>query len=367
MAETSPWVNEQLTDQLVMGLLILDETLAVRYANAAAEAIFSGSSRRLIGAPLDSLLRYSSFDLLLLRNVLSSQQTISDSDVSWVLHDGKAITVELTASVASFPRSQPEYNDVVLLELRQVDLIRRINQEQVQQHQLEAAQQLVRGLAHEIKNPLGGIRGAAQLLQSQLTDAQREYTQMIMDQSDRLRTLVDRLLGPNRPSPRAPENIHAILQRVLDVLSLEHSANTGIRKDYDPSLPDIQVSADQIEQVLLNIIKNAFEVVEGQEHGEVVVKTRVSHQETIYGKRYRQCALITIQDNGPGVPAELKDTLFYPLVSGRENGTGLGLSIAQSLVHQHAGKIELSSRPGCTEFTVFLPYAESDENTQEVA
>lgn len=344
--------DDALADQLVTGIVILDAHLAVCYANAAAEAVFAGSSRRLLGAPIDSLFRYSSFDLQLLRQVPATQQTISDSDVSWVFHDGKAMTVELTASAASLP-GLPE---AIILELRQVDLIRRLNQEQVQQHQLEAAQQLVRGLAHEIKNPLGGIRGAAQLLHSQLGDAQREYTQMIMGQSDRLRALVDRLLGPNRPSARAPENIHAVLQRVLDVLSLEQPPGVHLVKDYDPSLPDLTMSADQIEQVLLNLVKNAFDVM--PEKGTVTLKTRVLHQETIYGKRYRQCAQISVLDDGPGILPELKDTLFYPLVSGRENGTGLGLSIAQSLVHQHAGKIEVTSRPGATEFTVLLPYLE---------
>lgn len=342
--------DDALADQLVTGIVILDAHLAVRYVNAAAEAIFAGSSRRLLGAPLDSLFRYSSFDIQLLRQLPLTQQTISDSDVSWVLHDGKTTTIELTASAAHLP----ELADAILIELRQVDLIRRLNQEQVQQHQLEAAQQLVRGLAHEIKNPLGGIRGAAQLLHSQLGEAQREYTQMIMGQSDRLRALVDRLLGPNRPSARSPANIHAVLQRVLDVLVLDKPHGVTVIQDYDPSLPDLSMSADQIEQVLLNLVKNAFDVI--PETGTVVIKTRVLHQEIIYGKRYRQCAQISVLDNGPGIPPELKDTLFYPLVSGRENGTGLGLSIAQSLVHQHAGKIEVVSRPGATEFIVLLPY-----------
>ena len=351
-----------LADQLTSAVLVLDAQLTVRYANAAADAVFSGSSRRLIGAPLDSQLRYSSFDLQLLRQVASKQQSLADSDVSWVFHDGKATTVELNASIAHFPG----YENSILLELRQVDLIRRLNQEQALQQQREAAQQLVRGLAHEIKNPLGGIRGAAQLLHSELASAElQEYTQLIMAQSDRLRILVDRLLGPNRPSGREWHNIHAILQQVLDVAQAELAhirpqPTLRISKDYDPSLPDIYVSADQIEQVLLNLLQNAIDALLGAntEAPEIVVRTRVSHQETIYGKRYRQCALISIIDNGPGIAAELKDTLFYPLVTGREGGTGLGLSIAQSLVHQHAGKIEVSSRPERTEFLVVLPYPE---------
>lgn len=382
-----------LANQLTSAVLVLDANLNVCYANAAADAVFSGSSRRLIGAPIDSHLRYSSFDMNLLRSVANHHQSLADSDVSWVFHDGKAITVELNASVAHFP----DLRNSVLLEVRQVDLIRRINQEQAQQHQREAAQQLVRGLAHEIKNPLGGIRGAAQLLHSELaSEEQREFTQLIMAQSDRLRNLVDRLLGPNRPSARSPQNIHAILQRVLDVVQLElrrsePACNVVISKDYDPSLPDLYISGDQIEQVLLNLVQNAIDALRtdalrtdalqtdsnrseatednsaetAKAEKQLVIRTRVSHQETIYGKRYRQCALISVQDNGPGVAADLKDTLFYPLVTGREGGTGLGLSIAQSLVHQHAGKIEVSSRPGHTEFTVVLPYVDETQENRE--
>ncbi|RUO20945.1 nitrogen regulation protein NR(II) [Aliidiomarina iranensis] len=350
-------INQTLVDQLTSAVLVLDKNLHVCFANAAADAIFSGSSRRLLGAPLDSHLRYSSFDLTLLRNIALNQQSISDSDVSWVFHDGKSIAIELNASIAAFKG----LDSAILVELRQVDLIRRLNQEQAQQHQREAAQQLVRGLAHEIKNPLGGIRGAAQLLNAELqAPEQREFTQLIMAQSDRLRNLVDRLLGPNRPSARSYQNIHAVLQQVLDVIGVNKPANLTISKDYDPSLPDLYISADQIEQVFLNLISNAMDALD-QQLGErqIVVRTRVSHQETIYGKRYRQCALICVQDNGPGIPSELKDTLFYPLVTGREGGTGLGLSIAQSLIHQHAGKIEVSSRPGHTEFTAVLPYLDN--------
>lgn len=349
-----------LMQQLTTAVLVLDTGLTVRYANAAAETLFSGSSRRLHAAPLESLLRYCSFDLELLRQLAVNQQTLTDSDVTLVFHDGKSATVELTAS----PAALDDTPEAVLLEMQRVDMIRRINQEQVQQHQLEAAQKLVRGLAHEIKNPLGGIRGAAQLLSHELEkDDHKEYTQLIMDQSDRLRNLVDRLLGPNKFSQRDWHNVHEVLERAIDVIELDKPDQVQIGKDYDPSLPDIHVSSEQIEQVMLNLLSNAVrsaaEPLDArQDTAKVMVRTRVSHQEVIYGKRYKQCAIITVQDNGPGVPADLKDTLFYPLVTGHEGGSGLGLSIAQSLVHQHAGKIELNSRPGNTEFSVYLPYGD---------
>jgi two-component system nitrogen regulation sensor histidine kinase GlnL len=347
---------QPIIQQLVTAVLMLDSRGCVCFANGAAESLLAGSSRRLKDAPLESLFRYSSFDFHLLHDALANQHSLSDSDVVLVLHDGKQVTVEMVVSPCQTERGEAGQ----LVELRQVDLIRRINQEQVQQHQAAAAQQLVRGLAHEIKNPLGGIRGAAQLLSGKLQDpALKEYTQLVITQSDRLRELVDRLLGPNQPGTRAATNVHQLIENTLQIVELEKPAGVSLHKDYDPSLPPLTIAAHQIEQVLLNIIKNAVSAV--GESGEVTVRTRVVHQETIYGKRYRQCALITIIDTGPGVDPGLKDTLFYPLVSGHEGGTGLGLSIAQSLVHQHAGKIEVSSRPGHTEFVVYLPYTNPTE------
>ncbi|RUO29429.1 nitrogen regulation protein NR(II) [Aliidiomarina sedimenti] len=342
---------QPILEQLVTAVVILDRRGHIQFANAAAESLLAGSSRRLQGAPLESLLRYSSLEFQLLHDAMANQQSLSDSDVVWVLHDGKQMTVELVVSPCTLDNGAGGQ----LLELRQVDLIRRLNQEQVQQHQLAAAQQLIRGLAHEIKNPLGGIRGAAQLLSLKLREPGLEdYTSLIIKQSDRLRELVDRLLGPNQPGQREETNVHQLIEQVIQVVELDKPEAVMLTKDYDPSLPPIAVVEHQIEQVLLNIVKNAVYAVGSQ--GEVSVRTRIAHQETIYGKRYRQCLLLAVTDTGPGVPAELKDTLFYPLVSGREGGSGLGLSIAQSLVHQHAGKIEVSSRPGHTEFLIYLPY-----------
>lgn len=348
--------SASLLQQMTTALLITDSRGHIRYANAASESLLAGSSRRLRGAPIESLFRYSSLDLSVLLSACEQQQSLSDSDVIWVLHDGKQMTVELMVS----PYTVVDGEQLQLLELRQVDMIRRISQEQVQQHQLAAAQQLIRGLAHEIKNPLGGIRGAAQLLELKFEDdATREYTSLIIRQTDRLRELVDRLLGPNQPGQRRAVNVHQLIERCMKVVELDKPEQVVLSKDYDPSLPPLVMVEYQIEQVLLNIIQNAVFAVGGQ--GSIRVRTRILHQETIYGKRHRRCLRLSVIDNGAGVPADIKDTLFYPLVSGREGGTGLGLSIAQSLIHQHAGKIEVNSRPGHTEFTLYLPYQEDAE------
>jgi len=236
-----------------------------------------------------------------------------------------------------------------------MDNQRRLSQEQLQHAQQVAARDLIRGLAHEIKNPLGGLRGAAQLLSRALPDpALLEYTKVIIEQADRLRNLVDRLLGPQRPSQHITQSIHQVAERVCQLVSMEKPDNVQLIRDYDPSLPELAHDPDQIEQILLNITRNALQAL-GEEGGSITLRTRTAFQITLHGVRYRLAARIDIEDNGPGVPAHLQDTLFYPMVSGREGGTGLGLSIARSLIDQHSGKVEFNSWPGHTEFSVYLP------------
>ncbi|RUO63792.1 nitrogen regulation protein NR(II) [Pseudidiomarina insulisalsae] len=353
-------------DQLLTAIVQLDARLHIRYMNAAAEALLDGSRKRLLNAPLFSLFSFSSLEPEVLRHAMRDQQSVSDSDVTWVFHDGQRITIEFIA--------QPLRNDdgeaQVLLEFRQVDQIRRINQETSQQQQLQAAHSIVRGLAHEIKNPLGGLRGAAQLLASELADkALHEYTDLIISQADRLRNLVDRMLGSHELPKRMTTNVHEVIERVIAVAELSAPKRIRFVRDYDPSLPELTMAADAIEQAILNVVMNACEALaEREQQGQISLRTRVLHQQTLYGQRYRQCAVIEVQDNGPGVPEQLKETLFYPMVSGRAGGTGLGLAITQNAVHQHAGKVEVLSEPGDTRFLLYLPYVEtrqSHSNGQE--
>jgi len=342
-----------LCDHLLTAIVVLDEKMVIQYMNAAAETLLDGSTRRLVGTPFYSHFRYLSIDQDVLASALTHQQSVSDSEVEMVFHDQQRILVELAT------QSLPDAAGL-LLELRRVDQLRKINQENSQHQQLLAVQSLVRGLAHEIKNPLGGLRGAAQLLAAELPKAGlelTEYTDLIISQADRLRGLVDRLLGPHRFPERKACNVHQLLEQVIKVVQLDAQGQLQVQRDYDPSLPEMHIAGDAIEQALLNIVANASEVLGGK--GAIIVRTRVVHQQTIYGKRYRQCAVVSVIDHGPGIPIELADTLFYPMVSGRAGGTGLGLSIAQTAVHQHAGKIEVESRPGYTEFKIFLPYENS--------
>jgi two-component system nitrogen regulation sensor histidine kinase GlnL len=346
----SKTLAETVLDHLVTATLLLDELLNIYYVNPAAEQMLGQSKTRCADRPLPELVEHSSIDFTVLQQPLISGLSITDSDVTFVI-DGRPILLELTISPISW-----EKQVMLLVELKQVDQQRRLNQELHQHAQQQAAKLLVRSLAHEIKNPLGGLRGAAQLLEKMLpTESLREYTQIIIEQADRLRNLVDRLLGPQRPGKKEPENVHLILEKVRQLVELESGGNLTIVRDYDPSLPDIEMDSEQIEQSLLNIVSNAALILQGQPDAQITLTTRTEHQVNIHGKQTKLAAKIEVTDNGPGIAPELLDTLFYPMVSGREGGTGLGLSISQNLIDQHHGKIEVDSWPGSTTFTVYLP------------
>lgn len=339
-----------ILDNLVTAVILLDEQLTMRYVNPAAEQLLSYSKRRLLGVSLPDLLQHSSLDIGLIQATLQSGQGLADSDVTFVI-DGKRHAVELNASPISWQKEL-----LILLELKPIDQQRRISQELSQHAQQQAAKELVRGLAHEIKNPLGGLRGAAQLLEKTLPDpSYTEYTQMIIEQADRLRNLVDRLLGPQRPGLQKVDNIHIILEKVRQLISIDCGEYIKLHRDYDPSLPDFTMDSEQLEQAILNIVSNAALELQQMSGGNITFKTRTAHQALIQGKRYRLAAKIDIIDDGPGIPNEIQDTLFYPMVTAREGGTGLGLSIARNLVDQHHGKIEVVSWPGHTKFTIYLP------------
>jgi len=213
----------------------------------------------------------------------------------------------------------------------------------------------VRNLAHEIKNPLGGLRGAAQLLSRELDDpAQKEFTNLIIEQADRLRSLVDRLLGPQRPTQHSLHNIHQVVQKVYKLVEIALPANIQLKRDYDPSIPDIETDPDQMQQAVLNILQNAVQALE-HTGGEILIRTRTQHQVTIGSQRHKLVLTLSIIDNGPGIPPELMDTLFYPMVTSREQGSGLGLSIAHNIARLHSGRIDCVSSPGHTEFIISLP------------
>ncbi|WP_440874785.1 nitrogen regulation protein NR(II) [Thalassotalea sp. PLHSN55] len=345
--------QQQLPHQMTTAVIALDENLIVQYINPAAEALLVKSLHNLHGLLIDDVLLNCSITGQRFRQLLATGQEFSDSDVSFMLLDGSSISVEVNVSAA-------EFNGVahILIELRQIDHQKQISQEANQQQQWEAARDLIRGLAHEIKNPLGGLRGAAQLLNKELSQEQQEYTKMIIEQSDRLTNLVDKLLGPNQLPNMINQNIHLVLEKVHKLTSFNNPKQITIRRDYDPSIPEICFDEDKLQQAVLNIVNNAVLVLPDNGEGSITLKTRIASNKTINGKRVRLCIEISILDNGPGIPVNIQDTLFYPMISGRNNGTGLGLSISQTLIHQHQGKLSCKSRPGRTEFTILLPLPE---------
>jgi two-component system nitrogen regulation sensor histidine kinase GlnL len=249
---------------------------------------------------------------------------------------------------------QPEAGRILVVEMSDVTRRARINRENALLVQHGAGRQMIRQLAHEIKNPLGGLRGAAQLLERQLdSDDLRQYTNVIISEADRLAGLVDTLLGPGGPPSKRLVNVHELIEYVLRLVEPEAGPGIRVRRDYDTGLPDIELDRDQMVQALLNLVQNALSALAGQ--GRISIRTRAILNFTIGDVRYPVVAAIEIEDDGPGIPAELQDSVFYPLVTGKPDGTGLGLPVAQDLLSRHGGLIEFESRPGRTVFQVLVP------------
>jgi two-component system nitrogen regulation sensor histidine kinase GlnL len=340
--------QHQLPSHIVTAVVILDKQLTIQYATPSAEILLVQSQKKLLGTHFCSTFKCSALSESLMKQLLGTGQVLSNSDVLLDLIDGEQITIEITASSVDFDQ-RPH----VILEFKQIDHQKQITQEISQQQQWESARDLIKGLAHEVKNPLGGLRGAAQLLSKELSTSQQEYTSMIIEQADRLTNLVDGLLGPNQLPNFCSQNIHLVLEKVRQLVSFTNKKSITIKRDYDPSIPDIYFDEDKIQQALLNIVNNAYQAID--RGNTITIKTRIANNCTISGKQVKLSAHISISDDGPGIPEDIQDTLFYPMVSGRKNGTGLGLSISQTLIHQHHGKLSCISKPGHTEFNILLP------------
>ncbi|MEO3864145.1 nitrogen regulation protein NR(II) [Rheinheimera fenheensis] len=353
--DTTAQLHTQITEQLTTAVMLLDAGLQIRYFNTACCAVLGLGEKRLSEQYFPALFQHIDISPAHFYAAFSSRQGFSVSDVQAVLADGRHLLLDIAATLSEQPA------DHLLLEIRQVEQQRKISLESLQQHQHLAARELIRGLAHEIKNPLGGLRGAAQLLEDSLPQELTEYTQLIIAQADRLRNLVDRLLGPYRPAQRVSSNLHQMIEQVRQLALMDNPAQVSFSRDYDPSIPDFAFDPELLQQALLNIVRNAQQALSQTEQPAICLQSRVLHQHTLHGKRYKLVAMIRVTDNGPGIPSDIKDTLFYPMVSGKAGGTGLGLSIAQTLIHQHGGWIDCDSWPGHTEFTLYLPIADTED------
>ncbi|WP_447554988.1 nitrogen regulation protein NR(II) [Vreelandella sp. EE22] len=340
---------QRLLEHLTTAVLLLDGELRVCWMNPAAEALLAVSISRVKGTSLDTLLGCGESIDTVLAKARDAFHPYTQREARITPLTGEPLTVDYTVT--------PLSADELLLEVEPRDRLMQISREEALTTRQETIKVLARGLAHEVKNPLGGIRGAAQLLERDLSEpALREYTHIIVEEVDRLRDLVDSMLGPNRIIKHAPVNIHKVLERARTLLLAEHPDIT-ISRDYDPSLPDLSGDESQMMQAVLNVASNAVQAMTeaGTPAPELILRTRAKRQFTLGAERHRLVSEVGLIDNGPGIPEPLRETLFYPMVSGRAEGSGLGLSIAQSILHQHQGLIECDSHPGRTEFRLLIP------------
>lgn len=348
-----------ILDNLTTGILVLDLSKEVKYSNAAAQMILEVSGQRNNGAGISELLNKQAGQLTGLDECIRHGHSYTQREVEILLPSGNRAFIDYTA--APFTAVNPDW---ILMEISTRERLQRISREEELLANQATSRMLIRGLAHEIKNPLGGIRGAAQLLSRALKDEdQKDYTEIIIAESDRLRNLVDRMLGPHQALQMDSVNIHEVLERILSLIEVENDHPIRLVRDYDPSLPEFPGDKEQLIQAFLNICRNAMQALQSMpDHPTptLTIRTRPLRQFTIGSSRYRLVLRVDIIDNGPGIPENLRKNIFYPMVSGRAEGTGLGLSITQSIISQHAGLVECESEPGLTNFIVFIPLETSE-------
>ena len=341
---------KRILDNLNTAILLFDSELMLTYINPTGEILLADSSHHLVGQSADELFKYSDPSLLInVKQSLLMAEPLVDRALTL-----NRISHNVTINFSATPLLVNEQVSEILIEFQQIDNHLRISKEEQLLTQQNTARLLVRGLAHEIKNPLGGLRGAAQLLDMELNDPElKEYTQIIIDESDRLQALMDRMLGPNKLPNKNTLNIHEVLERVRQLVQVESPGGLIIENDYDPSIPDVYADKDQLIQAILNIARNALQAMEGK--GRIIFKTRIYRHMNVGHKHYKLAVKCDIIDNGPGIDPNMMSQIFYPMITGRAEGTGLGLSIAQALITQNNGMIECNSEAGNTVFSVLLP------------
>lgn len=356
----NPAVDDRLfqnvLENLATAVLLIDRSNRLVYINTAGEIIFEGSARQLIGATVIDLFRGCEAVIEEdLKRCIESGTSLSERDLVLTV-SGRPITVNFFA-VPIFEGTTPVYT---LVEMNQVDLHLSISRKEQLLTQQYASRMLLRGLAHEIKNPLGGLRGAAQLLEREpVSEELREYTKIIIDEADRLQALMDRMIVPKNLPQKKFLNLHRLVERVRQLVKAEVPGLVELKQDYDPSIPNIHADSDQLIQAILNIVRNAAYAVDGK--GQIILRTRIDRHVTIDNQQRRLVVRLDVIDTGPGIEPQMLSQIFYPMVTGRAEGTGLGLTIAQSLINMHGGLIECTSAPGRTVFSIYLPLGNVDE------
>jgi len=335
-------------DLLTTAAVVLDRDLKVIYLNPAAETVFALSQRNVTGHPFAELFVNGRIFGQKLFQALADMRGFVDQELTLTRPGYEPLHLNCVVTPVDLSTA------ALLIEFRHIEQQLRIERETQRLTQHEANRELIRNLAHEIKNPLGGIRGSAQLLERELERPDlREYTQVIIKEADRLQVLMDRLLTPHRRPHVGAVNIHEVCERVRTLILAEFPEGIQIVRDYDTSLPDLHGDREQLIQAALNVARNAAQAMNGK--GTIELRTRVARQVTLAKTRHKLALELQVVDNGPGISAAIQDRIFYPLVSGREGGSGLGLTLAQTFVQHHHGVIEVESEPGRTCFRIMLP------------
>ena len=344
--------NTDILDNISTAVIALDGDLVVTAANSAAQALLEISLARTLGQHASQLILHPQEWLQNLTQTLKNNSPLTLRGIPLILLSGHEIHVDLTVS----PVIDEQGETSLLAELQAIDRLLKISREEGMLHAQETTKTVIRSLAHEIKNPLAGVRGAAQLLSKELPgDHLREYTQIIIKEADRLRDLVDRLLGSRQQLSLQEMNIHEVLEHLRKLLLAETGNEITINRDYDPSIPYFPGDRGQLIQAVLNIMRNALQAAARPQECVLTIRTRSQRQFTIGTTRHRLVCKVDISDNGPGIPESLMHAIFVPMVSGRADGTGLGLAISQSIINLHGGLLQCESTTGKTTFTIYLP------------
>lgn len=347
---------KHLLDNLTTAVMLVDDQLCLLHMNTACETLLQVSLNHAYGASINNFYCESTKALQKVINTLKDESLYTKRKARWRLHNQQLITVDYTVTPLN-------NTNQILFEIQPLDRLLQISREEAMIASQGTTRNLIRGLAHEVKNPLGGIRGAAQLLERELDQISdnpelKEYTNVIIAEADRLRNLVDRMLGPRQIVKLKSTNIHEVLERVITLIKAETKGSISLERNYDPSIPNIDGDSELLIQALLNIVRNSIQALgaDAQNTSPVLeIGTRIQRQFTIGRKHYPLVCCIFVNDNGPGIPPDLIEDIFYPMISGRAEGSGLGLSISQQLINQHKGLIECASEPGDTRFSIYIP------------
>lgn len=342
-----------LIDNMNTAVLVFDNQFLLQFMNSAAENLLNTSLHRCHKQAVNHIFIEDHGIAEGLIKASTNQQLFTKRHTQLFLPTLETVTVDYTVTP-----TQENQQPLLLMEIQAIDRALKISKEEMLVSSQEISKQLIRGLAHEIKNPLGGLRGAAQLLERELPSPElKDYTHIIIKEADRLRNLVDQMLGPNHLTTTSNINIHEILEHIRKLLKAETHNRLTIHFDYDPSLPEISGDKAQLIQAMLNIARNGVEAMleHGTENPSLLFKTRIQRNITIGRESLRLALRVDIEDNGPGIKEELRENLFFPMVTGRDHGTGLGLSIAQTIIGQHKAMVQFESEPGKTTFSIYFP------------